>query len=243
MNLFKGYPMNRIFMAAYGSAGETPVLKTQKDKVSYATGVDMVRSFLRQGIEVDQDLFLRGVKDGVSGGTLLMSDDELHKILKVFQTEQKMRQADRKQQQAELMRKQRQAAMVAGEENRKAGEAFLAANRVKDGVVVLPSGLQYKVLKAGDGGKPTDADTVECRYRGTLIDGTEFDRSDRAGQPAAIKVTGVIPGWREALKLMPVGSKWQLFIPPHLAYDARGAGRIIGPNATLIFEVELLAVK
>jgi FKBP-type peptidyl-prolyl cis-trans isomerase FklB len=203
----------------------------------------MVRSFQRQGIDVDKDLFLKGVKDGLSGGTLLMSDDDFHKTLKVFQVEQKMKLAERKRQLAERLRKQRQTATVPGEENRKAGEAFLAANGTKEGVVTMPSGLQYRILKAGDGRKPTDADSVECRYRGTLIDGTEFDSSDRAGQPVTFKVKGMIPGVREALKLMPVGSKWQLFIPPQLAYGARGSGRDIGPNATLIFELELLAVK
>jgi len=232
-----------VLMAAQVSAGETPALKTQKEKVSYAAGVDMARSLERQGVEVDRDLFLKGVKDGLSGGTLLLSDDDIKKMLKAFKTEQKMKLAERKYQQSEQLRKQREAAGLVGEENRKAGEAFLAANKAKDGVVTLPSGLQYKVFKAGDGRKPTEADTVECRYRGTLIDGTEFDRSDPAGQPATFKVAGVIPGWREALKLMPAGSKWQLFIPPQLAYGARGAGRAIGPDATLIFDLELLAVK
>ena len=232
-----------VLMAAQVSAGEPSALKTQKEKVSYAAGVDMARSLQRQGVEVDRELFLKGVQDGLSGGTLLLSDDDINKMLKAFKTEQKMKLAERKYQQSEQLRKQRQAAGLAGEENRKAGEAFLAANKAKDGVVTLPSGLQYRILKAGDGRKPTDADTVECRYRGTLIDGTEFDRSDPAGQPATFKVAGVIPGWREALKRMPAGSKWQLFIPPQLAYGARGAGRAIGPNATLIFDLELLAVK
>ena len=232
-----------VFLAAQASAGETPVLKTPMEKLSYATGVDMVRSFRRQGVEVDKDLFLRGVKDELSGGTLLMSDDDINKMMRVFQTEQKMNLAERKRQQSERMRKEREAAARAGEENRKAGAAFLAANKVKDGVVSLPSGLQYKILKAGNGKKPTDADTVECRYRGTLIDGTEFDRSDPAGQPAVFKVTGVIPGWTEALNRMPVGSKWRIFIPPQLGYGAHGAGRLIGPNATLVFDLELLAVE
>ena len=235
--------LGMLLLAAQASAGEPPILKTQKEKVSYAAGVDMARSLQRQGVEVDRELFLKGVKDGLSGGTLLLSDDDINKMLKAFKTEQKMKLAERKYQQSEQLRKQRQAAGLVGEENRKAGEAFLAANKAKDGVVNLPSGLQYRILKAGDGKKPTDADTVECRYRGTLIDGTEFDRSDPAGQPATFKVSGVIPGWREALKLMPAGSKWQLFIPPQLAYGVRGAGRAIGPNATLIFDLELLAVK
>ena len=128
-------------------------------------------------------------------------------------------------------------------ENKVKGDAFLAANKAKEGVVTLPSGLQYKILKTGDGKTPTETDTVECNYRGALIDGTEFDSSSRGGKPAVLKVSGVSPGWREALKLMPAGSKWQLFIPPQLAYGAQRSGTLIGPNSTLIFEVELLDVK
>jgi FKBP-type peptidyl-prolyl cis-trans isomerase len=131
---------------------------------------------------------------------------------------------------------------IVAEENRRAGEAFLAENKTKEGVVTLPNGLQYKILKVGEGRKPTEADTVEYHYMGILINGTEFDSSHRRGKPATFKVTGVIPGLREALKLMPVGSKWQLFVPPELAYGAQGSGRIPA-NSTLIFEVELLAVK
>jgi FKBP-type peptidyl-prolyl cis-trans isomerase FklB len=136
-----------------------------------------------------------------------------------------------------------QATAAAGEENKKAGEAFLAQNKGKQGVVTLPSGLQYKILKAGNGKKPTENDTVECNYRGTLINGTEFDSSYRRGQPATFGVGQVIPGWREALQLMPVGSKWELYVPPDLAYGERGAGRDIGPNSTLVFEVELLGIQ
>jgi len=127
--------------------------------------------------------------------------------------------------------------------NKKEGEDFLAANKSKEGVVTLPSGLQYKVLKEGTGPKPSPADSVVCNYRGTLINGTEFDSSYKRGQPATFPVNGVIKGWTEALQLMPVGSKWQLFIPPDLAYGQRGAGADIGPNATLIFEVELLSIQ
>ena len=131
----------------------------------------------------------------------------------------------------------------AGDANKKEGEAFLAANKGKDGVVTLPSGLQYKILTAGTGPKPTASDSVVCNYRGTLINGTEFDSSYKRGQPATFPVTGVIKGWTEALQLMPVGSKWQLFIPSDLAYGERGAGADIGPNSTLIFEVELLSIE
>jgi len=146
--------------------------------------------------------------------------------------------------QVDLRQKQAEATKLAAEKNKKEGEAFLVENKRKEGVVTLPSGLQYKILKAGTGKKPTEGDTVECIHRGTLIDGTEFDSSYRSKKPMTFKVSGgIIQGWSEALKLMPVGSKWQLFIPPQLAYGDRGAGDIIGPNATLIFEVELLAVK
>jgi FKBP-type peptidyl-prolyl cis-trans isomerase FklB len=131
---------------------------------------------------------------------------------------------------------------AAGETNRKQGEAFLAANKSKEGVVTLPSGLQYKVLKQGTGPKPVPSDSVVCNYRGTLIDGTEFDSSYKRGEPATFPVDHVIKGWTEALQLMPAGSKWQLFIPPELAYGEKGAGADIGPNATLIFEVELISV-
>jgi FKBP-type peptidyl-prolyl cis-trans isomerase FklB len=130
-----------------------------------------------------------------------------------------------------------------GDKNKKAGEAFLAANKKKDGVVTLPSGLQYKILKAGNGAKPTASQTVSCNYRGTLIDGKEFDSSERNGKPAEFPVGQVIKGWVEALQLMPVGSKWQLFIPSDLAYGANGQGQIIGPNAVLIFDIELLSIK
>lgn len=210
-------------------AEQTPILKAQTDKVSYSIGVDVARNFQRQGIEVDVDLLMKGFKDALSGGKLLMTEDDVRATLNAYRTE--------------LMQKQAQAMTKAAEENKKVGEVFLAENNKKDGVVTLPSGLQYKVLKMGDGKKPTATDTVECNYRGTLIDGTEFDSSYRTGKPAAFQVSGVIRGWTEALQLMPVGSKWQLVIPPDLAYGAHGAGSQIGPNATLIFEVELLAIK
>jgi FKBP-type peptidyl-prolyl cis-trans isomerase FklB len=131
----------------------------------------------------------------------------------------------------------------AADKNKAEGEAFLAANKSKEGIVTLPSGLQYKILTEGKGPKPTAADTVVCNYRGTLINGTEFDSSYKRGEPATFPVGGVIKGWTEALQLMPVGSKWQLFIPSGMAYGERGAGADIGPNATLIFEVELISIQ
>ena len=145
--------------------------------------------------------------------------------------------------QNDLRKKQQEKMQVMGEANKKEGEAFLATNKAKQGVVTLPSGLQYKILKEGTGPKPTATDSVVCNYRGTLINGTEFDSSYKRGQPATFPVVGVIKGWTEALQLMPVGSKWQLVIPSSLAYGERGAGGDIGPNATLIFEVELMSIQ
>lgn len=204
-------------------------LKSDKDKVSYGIGVSVAKNFKQQGVEVDVEVMVKGLKDELSGAKLLIADEELAKTLTAYQKE--------------LRQKQVEAKKMAVEDNRKEGEAFLAENKKKEGVVTLPSGLQYKIIKAGEGKKPTAADTVEVHYRGTLINGTEFDSSQRAGRPITFKVPGVIAGWQEALKLMPAGSKWQLFIPPQLAYGERGSGKVIGPNSTLIFEVELLAIK
>jgi UDP-GlcNAc:undecaprenyl-phosphate/decaprenyl-phosphate GlcNAc-1-phosphate transferase len=217
-----------VILAAQVTAEETPVLKTQKDKVSYGIGVDLIRNIRQQGIEIDMDALMKGIKDAFAGENLLMTEKDLRTTMNAFQTD--------------LRRKQR-ANRMAPADHKKEGEAFLAGNKTKEGVVTLPSGLQYRILMAGEGKTPAEADTVECHYQGTLIDGTEFDNSYRTGQPATFKVAEVIPGWREALKLMQAGSKWQLFIPPQLAYGEAGKGRIIGPNATLIFELELIAIK
>jgi FKBP-type peptidyl-prolyl cis-trans isomerase FklB len=211
---------------------EAQVLKSDADKISYAIGVDMAKGLKRSGLDIQSDMLARGMKDAASGGAMLMTEEEVRGTLAKLQ--------------AEMMKKQAEArkAMEAGSgEKKKEGEAFLAANKAKEGVVTLPSGLQYKIIKAGDGKKPANTDSVECNYRGTLIDGTEFDSSYKRGQPATFRVTGVIPGWTEALQLMPEGSKWQLFIPSELAYGPRGAGGAIGPNETLIFELDLLGIK
>src|SRR5579864_9493510 len=201
---------------------------TQKDKVSYGIGVGVARTLKNQGIDVNTDLLMKGLRDALSGQKLAMSDDDLNNTMSALQQE--------------VNQRQQQARAKEADDNKKAGDAFLADNGKKDGVVTLPSGLQYKIVKTTDGQKPTDADTVTCNYRGTLIDGTEFDKSE-AGKPATFQVGMVIPGFKEALKLMPVGSSWQFFIPADLAYGDRGAGNVIGPNTTLIFEVELLSIK
>jgi FKBP-type peptidyl-prolyl cis-trans isomerase FklB len=205
-------------------------LTTTKQKASYAIGMNWGTGLHRQGIDVDSAALIQGMKDALAGGKTLLTEDEARAALMQLQKE--------------IQEKQQAKAAAEGETNKKEGDAFLAANKTKEGVVTLPSGLQYKILKEGNGPKPTASDSVVCNYKGTLINGTEFDSSYKRGEPATFPVTGVIKGWTEALQLMPVGSKWQLFIPPDLAYGPRGTpGGPIGPNATLVFEVELISIK
>jgi len=218
-----------VLLTGAAWAEEAAVLKNQKDKVSYGIGMNIGKSLKKDAVDVDIDLLVKGLKDSLSGGQTLMSDEEYRATLTAFQKE--------------MMEKQAEAAKALAEKNKKEGEMFLAENGKKEGVVTLPSGLQYKVMKSGTGKTPKSGDTVETHYRGTLVDGTEFDSSYKRGQTATFPVSGVIPGWTEALQKMKEGDKWQLFVPSSLAYGERGAGRDIGPNATLIFEVELIAVK
>jgi FKBP-type peptidyl-prolyl cis-trans isomerase FklB len=209
---------------------QTPLaLKTSKDKFSYALGMKMGQNLQKQSVPVDPAILARGLKDGLAGTKPLLTDEEAQAAIAEVQGQVRMQQ----------QQKMEQAAVG----NKKEGDAFLAANKAKDGVVTLPSGMQYKVLTPGTGPKPTANDTVICNYRGTLINGTEFDSSYKRGQPATFPVSGVIKGWTEALQLMPVGSKWQLFIPADLAYGDHGAGSDIAPGDTLIFEVELLSIE
>lgn len=212
------------------AAQEAPALKGQKEKLSYAVGMNLAKALQKQSVAVDADVLMQGFKDALSGSKTLMTNQEVHATLIGVQTELRNQQA--------ALQKER------AEKNKKEGEAFLTENKKKEGVVSLASGLQYKIVKAGEGNKPTANDVVVCHYRGTLIDGTEFDNSYNRKGPVSFPLKAVIKGWAEALQLMPVGSKWQLFVPSGLAYGERGAGRKgnIGPNATLIFEVELLSV-
>ena len=218
-----------VLFASYVYAGEDLVLKDQKDKLSYSIGMNIGNNFKKQSIDVNPDVLIQGIKDALSGGKTLMTEQEVNETLMNFQKE--------------MMAKQMARQKELGEKNKKEGEAFLAENMKKEDVKTLPSGLQYKVIKEGDGKTPKITDTVTVHYRGTLVDGTEFDSSYTRGQPATFPVKGVIAGLTEALQLMKVGSKWQLFIPSNLAYGERGAGDDIGPNATLIFEVELVSIK
>jgi FKBP-type peptidyl-prolyl cis-trans isomerase FklB len=216
-----------------GTAAAAPALTTRKQKFSYALGMDIGNkvgpSLKQNSVEVDPNLVSQGLKDAMTGAKTRLTPEEAEAVLKEVQTE---------------VGKQRQEkAQEAAAKNKTEGDAFLAANKGKEGVVTLPSGLQYKILTAGTGPKPTPSDSVVCNYRGTLINGTEFDSSYKRGQPATFGVGQVIKGWTEALQLMPVGSKWQLYIPANLAYGERGAGAEIGPDSTLIFEVELLSIQ
>jgi FKBP-type peptidyl-prolyl cis-trans isomerase FklB len=218
--------------AAHRTTTAPIVLTTDKAKASYALGQSMARSLQRGGLttdDVDTAIIGRGIRDALSNAKPALTDDQQKAALTTLSTSAKTKMEAKNK--------------VAGDANIKAGDAFLAANKTKDGVSTLPSGLQYKIITAGTGPKPTAQDTVVCNYRGTLIDGKEFDASAKHGGPASFPVSGVIKGWTEALQLMPVGSKWQLFIPPDLAYGARGAGPDIGPNSTLVFEVELVSIK
>jgi FKBP-type peptidyl-prolyl cis-trans isomerase len=215
------------------SEGSTPsvsTLTTEKDRTSYVIGVAAGRGLRQQGAqEFNIDVVIRGLKDAFTNQPLLMSEENFKATYQAYQQE--------------AIRRVGKAREFAAIDNKKAGDSFLAENARKDGVISLPSGVQYKVIVAGTGGKPTDDDTITANYRGTLIDGTEFDSTYKRNQPATFEVKRTIAGWREALSMMPVGSKWQVFIPAELAYSKQGAGTLIGPMATLIFELELLSIN
>ena len=209
-------------------AEDKPVLKDQKDKVSYSIGLEIGSGMKKQKLDVNADLIVAGFRDALSGRKPLLSEAESKEVMSRFE--------------AEMEARMEKEANELTEKNKKESETFLAENKKKDGVKTLPSGLQYKVLKDGAGASPKLEDQVTTHYRGTLIDGTEFDSSYSRKEPATIGVGQVIKAWQEALPLMKVGSKWQLFIPSDLAYGERGAGGVIGPNAALIFDLELISI-
>lgn len=202
--------------------------KTDREKASYSIGISLGSSWKKNSLDLDVDMVAKGIKDGMSGGAAAMTEDEVKEALNSFQNQ--------------MMAKQQEKAKVLGEKNKKDGETYLAENKKKDGVKTTASGLQYKVIKEGTGAVPKAENTVKTNYKGTLIDGTEFDSSYKRGEPAEFPVNGVIKGWTEALQMMKVGSKYQLFIPSELAYGEQGAGNVIGPNAVLVFEIELLEI-
>jgi FKBP-type peptidyl-prolyl cis-trans isomerase FklB len=203
-------------------------LKDQKDKVSYSIGLDIGTTLKRQLIDVNEQLLSNGIQDGLSGKKPLLTDEEVKATMAAFQKD--------------MVAKQSAAKKAAGEKNAAQGKKFLEENKNKEGVKTTASGLQYKVLKEGSGPTPKATDTVKVNYRGTTIEGTEFDSSYKRGEPASFPVNRVIKGWTEALQLMKPGSKYQLFVPADLAYGERGAGADIGPNAALLFDVELVQI-
>jgi FKBP-type peptidyl-prolyl cis-trans isomerase FklB len=218
-----------IILAMVTSAFGEDELKNKEDKLSYALGLNIGNSFKQQSIEIKPDIFLKGIKDAFAGGKQLLSDDEVRETMVALNKELSEKKA-------ETMKK-------LAEKNKEDAVTFFAENKKKEGVKTLASGLQFKIITEGKGKNPKAPDTVTVNYRGTLIDGKEFDSSYRRGEPATFPVNGVISGWTEALQLMKTGAKWQLFIPSNLAYGEKGAGNLIGPNAALIFEVELISVK
>jgi len=220
-------PAAKAEEAKKADAPKQDVLKTQKQKIGYAFGMRMGKGFKMQGVDIDVDALAQAMKDVLAGRKPLMTDKEANDVMMNWRKEMMAARTKRRAEDAV--------------KNKKEGEEFLAANKKKEGVVALPSGLQYKIIKAGTGPKPKATDTVTVNYRGTLINGTEFDSSQKQGKPMSFPVNRVIKGWTEALQLMKVGAKWQLFVPSNLAYGERGGRPPIGPNATLIFDIELLS--
>ncbi|MFY7697976.1 MAG: FKBP-type peptidyl-prolyl cis-trans isomerase N-terminal domain-containing protein [Legionella sp.] len=226
----------KLLMAAIGVglsttvvANNTVSLQTDTEMLSYSIGTDLGKNFKRQGIEVNANAMVKGLEDGLSGNKLLLTEQQMKDVLSKFQKD--------------LMAKRTAEFNKKAEENKAKGESFLTENKTKTGVVVLPSGLQYKIIKAGKGDKPGKDDTVTVEYTGKLINGEVFDSTEKTGKPATFKVSQVIPGWTEALQLMPIGSTWEVYVPSNLAYGPRSVGGPIGPNETLIFNIHLIATK
>ena len=226
----------KLIAAAIGLAMSTAIvaadaieLKTDTDKLSYSIGSDLGKNFKRQGIDINSAAMAQGIQDGMAGGKLLLTDEQMKDVLNKFQKD--------------LMAKRTADFNKKSEENKVKGEAFLSQNKAKTGVVTLPSGLQYKIITAAKGQKPGKEDTVTVEYTGRLIGGEVFDSTEKTGKPATFKLSQVIPGWTEALQLMPAGSTWEIYVPSNLAYGSRSVGGPIGPNEALIFNIHLISVK
>lgn len=215
--------------ATGGQAEKRPQLKSVKDKVSYSIGLNIGTDFVAQGMEIDADLLALGIKDAVGRAEPLLSDEEMQEAIVAFQEE--------------MLSRQEEMMSELSAENLRAGQAFMAENADREGVISLPSGLQYRVVEQGEGVSPAVTDRVSVHYEGRLVDGTVFDSSLERGEPAVFPVAGVISGWTEALQLMSEGAKWEIFLPADLAYGERGAPPVIGPNAVLVFDVQLLKVN
>jgi FKBP-type peptidyl-prolyl cis-trans isomerase FklB len=222
-------PLTVLAFVAPALADNPTVLKDQRDKASYSIGINIGTGMKANGLDLNTEALVAGLEDGISGAKAQLSDKERQETLMAFEQDLQKKETERLKQLAE--------------KNKKEGAEFLAANKAKEGVKTLPSGLQYKILAEGNGPQPKPTDQITVNYRGMLVDGTEFDNSYKRGEPVTFPVNGVIKAWSEALPLMKTGAKWQLFVPAELAYGEKGAGRAIGPNSTLIFEVELVGIK
>jgi FKBP-type peptidyl-prolyl cis-trans isomerase FklB len=221
--------MGMTFTSAMAAMDQTS-LKTDTDKLSYSIGADLGKNFKRQGIEINSGIMAQGFSDSInSNAKPLMTEEQMKDVLTKFQKD--------------IMAKRTADLSKKADENKKIGEKFLTENKAKTGVVALPSGLQYKIIKNGSGAKPSKEDMVTVDYTGHLINGEVFDSSSKAGKPATFKLSQVIPGWVEALQLMPVGSTWEIYVPATLAYGERSVGGMIGPNETLIFNIHLISAK
>lgn len=218
-----------LAMSTAMAATDAASLATDKDKLSYSIGADLGKNFKTQGIDINPEALAKGMQDGMTGTQLILTEQQMKDVLNKFQKD--------------LMAKRSVEFNKKSDENKSKGEAFLTENKGKTGVVVLPSGLQYKILEAGTGTKPGKSDTVTVEYTGHLIDGTVFDSTEKTGKPATFQVSQVIPGWTEALQLMPAGSTWEIYVPSGLAYGPRSVGGPIGPNETLVFKIHLISVK
>ncbi|WP_173238484.1 FKBP-type peptidyl-prolyl cis-trans isomerase [Legionella antarctica] len=218
-----------LAMSTAMAAPDATSLATDKDKLSYSIGADLGKNFKTQGIDINPEALAKGMQDGMSGTQLILTEQQMKDVLNKFQKD--------------LMAKRSAEFNKKSDENKSRGEAFLKENKSKTGVIVLPSGLQYKIIDSGTGAKPGKTDTVTVEYTGHLIDGTVFDSTEKTGKPATFQVSQVIPGWTEALQLMPAGSTWEIYVPANLAYGSRSVGGPIGPNETLIFKIHLISVK
>ena len=218
-----------LMMTTAMAATDATSLSTDTDKLSYSIGADLGKNFKTQGIDINPTALAKGMQDGMGTAPLALTEQQMKDVLNKFQKD--------------LMAKRTSEFNKKADDNKTKGETFLADNKSKPGIVVLPSGLQYKVIENGTGTKPGKADTVTVEYTGRLINGTVFDRTDKSGKPATFQVSQVIPGWTEALQLMPAGSTWEVYVPSNLAYGPRSVGGPIGPNEALIFKIHLISVK
>jgi FKBP-type peptidyl-prolyl cis-trans isomerase len=220
--------LTMVSLSALADEAEKPAFENNRQITSYSVGVQTARTFAKDDVDIDIDQFIKGLKDASGGKTLMLSEEKLRSVLNGFQSD--------------LRRNLKTKHTLAAAENIRSGKKFLEENKKKPGVITLPNGLQYREIKAGDGKKPIETDTVTCNYVGTVINGAKFDASE-AGKPASLNLAQIIPGMRQALMLMPVGAHWQLFIPSPLAYGPRSVGADIGANETLIFDLELVSIK